>query len=92
MSLVPSPKNFIPLIVSGSNQSIKNQHATSVIKIDIKLPVFNDAWTCASLASLFLIFINSVPIIDAIIPTPAMNKGNSIGPIPLKASEYWLAP
>ena len=45
MSLVPSPKNFIPVIVSGSNHSIKNQHETNVIKIDIKFPVFKDDCT-----------------------------------------------
>ena len=54
--------------------------------IDIIFPVFNEAWTCASLASLLLTLIKSVPIIDAIIPIPAINNGNKIGPIPPNGS------
>ena len=87
ISFTPSPKNFIPFIVSGRSQSIKNQQENRVTMIEIIFPVFSADWTWASLASLFFTLINNVPIIEAIIPTPAINSGSKIGPIPLNASE-----
>ena len=42
--------------------------------------------TSDSFASLLLIFTSIVPIIEIMIPTPAIAIGNKIGPIPPKAS------
>ena len=49
-------------------------------------PLLRAPITSSSFASLELIFTNSVPINEMIIPTPAIAIGNKIGPIPPKAS------
>ena len=48
------------------------------------LPIFNAFCTSASFASLEEIRTKKVPIIEAMIPTPAIMIGNKIGPIPWK--------
>ena len=48
--------------------------------------MFKAFWTSASLASLDEILTNRVPIREIIIPTPAIDIGNNIGPIPPKIS------
>ena len=72
------------LMVSSNIQSIKNQLATNVNKMAAQFPVSSAFCTCGSFASLDLIRTKKVPIIDAKTPTPAITKGNRIGPIPLK--------
>ena len=58
----------------------------AVINIDVIFPMFKALCTSASFASLLEILIKKVPMIEAIIPTPAIIMGNKIGPIPPKAS------
>ena len=72
------------LMVSSNIQSIKNQLASNVSRIATQFPVSNAFCTCGSLESLDLIRTKKVPMIDAKTPTPAITKGNKIGPIPLK--------
>ena len=50
--------------------------------MDTQLPRFNAPCTCFSLASLLEILTKSVPIMEKIIPTPAIAIGNKMGPIP----------
>ncbi len=73
-------------MVSGNNQPMRNHPAMSVTNMALILPTLSAFCTSASFASLSFIRIRKVPKIEAIIPTPAMAKGNKIGPKPLNAS------
>ena len=90
ISFVPSPKKRIPDMVSGSIQPIKKYPATAVIRIEVIFPILSACCTSASLASLFEIRMRKVPIMEAMIPTPAIIMGSSMGPIPPNGSSNWL--
>ena len=85
MSCNPSPKKFI-CIVSGNIQVTNPKQAPATITIDAQFPIFKALCTSASFASFEEILTSKVPISEIIIPTPAIDIGNKMGPIPPKAS------
>jgi len=85
ISFNPSPKNSI-FIIPGNIYFTKTKQEIAVNIIETQFPIFNAPCTCFSLASLFLIFTNIVPIIENKIPKPAIAIGNKIGPIPPNTS------
>ena len=74
------------LIFSGKIQSIRKYETINVIIIATQLPRSRAFCTFDSVALLSEILTNKVPIIDEIIPTPAITIGKIIGPILLKES------
>ncbi len=74
-------------MVSGSIHLTKAKQEAATKAIETQLPMFKAPMTWASLASLLFILTSMVPIKEIIIPTPAIDIGNKIGPIPPKASE-----
>ncbi|CAI8362969.1 MAG: Uncharacterised protein [Flavobacteriales bacterium UBA4585] len=68
------------LKVSGNNIWINTYDPIPVRMIDTQLPMFNARCTSGSLALLSLMRMKNVPMIENIIPTPAIIIGSMIGP------------
>ena len=81
----PSSKIFI-VISAGSIHCIMKYDATRVSIILAQLPIFYAFCTADSLASLSLTFTKKVPMMEKMIPMPAITTGNNIGPNPPKLS------